>query len=987
MAAGFVPAITELAKWSAKKAILHSMVQRTSNSPAKAFACGQTPKDPIPTILITLPYRIQDFLITASIRTKMLFRSILGRLGCFSFRAILTFLRRMCRSKTFMAAVLTYLMFKLFKRQIGDQVRVLFSYLLEKCSARVNCERLREQLRVERVPPSGRLFSQHSHPAAASVRTTSNNMVDNIIYGSGYVPWSLSMSPREQRAGISGSRHYYFSKDVEMNTSNSTVHAAACFKLIDVDYYVDMPNLLTQGKPIVLYTFTPNAVAGIVPDGSYTSLSGNVVNLKINGGAEYQHPLWDYDHDHIQVDTWWGSVVSLCESRVHPEDNTRRVVTITPTRIIYGPLGWFLNGYRLSRRQFAFGQFACSHYQEQIDGKTTLQWSFGALNDRVCAVIPDEKLKTAVIRAQLSKNLAVSDIERVFRQVDNIDAAFSASVFLQIWDSNKAIFGTLLPIQTLQANISIEEPHFQTLAPLITEVGKSIGRPIINPFVTEPAVMPRKSLNNDHACVRGRILDVKTNVSMATIKPAMKRYMIEFATLLIPDHLAHTGVPLDYATLEEHQKRPSQLASSARERLWADLSKFYVASFQKSETYPKIVAPRNISNCPQYHRIRYGEFLLSFAEVLKETEWYAFGIHPREFSARMNIICENAEFITPSDFSKMDGTHSECLAEFEMWILRRYFAPDYHKELEKLNTEQRNCTAVTAEGVFYDPGFSRLSGSAETSALNTIDNAFSVYATLRKTMDQLEAWNRLGIYGGDDGCTRNLDGKYYESVCKTLGLVAKVEKVLPGNPVTFLGRVFVDPWTSPESVIDIPRCLSKLHLYHHNDDVPIRCILGRRALGLIQTDVNTPIISDLARNILRLTGEPTEYENGRYNLQRLDQWWTRYGNPFVAPDYNNDAAWKYLLGALDTTRDHIERVIKYWDACDDVTKLGLPEELRFFSNRKIDCEAAVGGVLVTPPLRQQTRPYPRDDNYRPPRKSWTGFRQQQRPYNSGARWR
>lgn len=61
------------------------------------------------------------------------------------------------------------------------------------------------------------------------------------------------------------------------------------------------------------------------------------------------------------------------------------------------------------------------------------------------------------------------------------------------------------------------------------------------------------------------------------------------------------------------------------------------------------------------------------------------------------------------------------------------------------------------------------------------------------------AWNSIGLHFGDDAVSR--ESKNYESVAASLGIRVKVVRHEPGTRgVTFLGRIFPDPWSSTSSM-------------------------------------------------------------------------------------------------------------------------------------------------------------------------------------------
>jgi hypothetical protein len=180
--------------------------------------------------------------------------------------------------------------------------------------------------------------------------------------------------------------------------------------------------------------------------------------------------------------------------------------------------------------------------------------------------------------------------------------------------------------------------------------------------------------------------------------------------------------------------------------------------------------------------------------------------------------------------------------------MQRLFREDYHEELLALMADQQQRIGRTTSGIFYNTQYTRLSGSPETSLFNSLANAYISYIALTKQYSFEEAWNKLGIYGGDDGMTPDLDSEIFRDVAQTYGCKSTTEVVTPRHGrVKFLARVYgPNVWNgSANSCCDVPRTMTKFHLTPSlNGTSPARRFMEKIvALGL--SDHNTPIISDL----------------------------------------------------------------------------------------------------------------------------------------------
>jgi len=746
--------------------------------------------------------------------------------------------------------------------------------------------------------PTQKVSKHHTHPSAASDRTSMAGLIDRIIRKCGYVPYSVSMSGRDLRAENMGDRLFHMAKDLAMPFRNDRIGKTNIIKLVDVDYYLHMNDYLAYGVPIIMYTFCPRSVAGSLPDASYTIVNDEVF-VDVNGGAKYSHMIWDYETDSMVSDHWWGSTVWLVESRTCHDVN-RKLVALFPVRYVYSPLGWMISGYRLVRRRFTFGNINFSKYQQIVADKLTCFISMGRPGDRVSFVLPETVYHTAVAKCSISKDPSISDVERLFREDKVEEPHFAAALFIVLWKFNKDAFRSVFPILSVTP-YSGDTITYQALGPLVTEEGKPSGREIGKNFTDGGGVAPARSYNNDVACVQGRIEDVKNQV--VKVPPFYLECREEFVEHLIPSGQMWTGCPWSEQEVEAKQCRPTQRALAAIAKPFMNCGTFLVKSFQKAESYAKVCAPRNISQTPTDHRLRYASYIYPLTSVLKKFDWYAFGRTPAEITQKVQDVAVKCDTICPTDFSKFDGTHSKFLCEFELMLLLRFFGSRYHEEVAKLSTEQYYAKATTKNKVRYNTEFSRLSGSSDTSTFNTADNALVSYIALRVTgHSKIEAFDKLGFYGGDDGLTGDVDPTLFERVCARLGLTLKAEKIERGNPVPFLGRMFLDPWTTGESICDVGRRVRCLHITTASKQIADNIVLMRKAEGYYVTDSHTPFISNWCRAIFRiLKGTNTQLNDAQEaELSRDLSYFAKYDKKeqFLRPALVSDRAFEVAAASL-----------------------------------------------------------------------------------------
>jgi len=320
-------------------------------------------------------------------------------------------------------------------------------------------------------------------------------------------------------------------------------------------------------------------------------------------------------------------------------------------------------------------------------------------------------------------------------------------------------------------------------------------------------------------------------------------------------------VPVDIEEVFNRQNKPQQRRILNESDLLPHGDR-KVASFVKREAYQKITDPRNISTINGCDKRDYSAFMYAFSEHMKEFEWYAFGKSPVELASRVSEICQNAVYgAGNTDFHRMDGSVGEVARSLEKALMMAMFRHEYHDELHELMRSQVSLTGRTRFGVTYQTLLSRLSGSPETSPFNTSLSAFTAFLNFRMTKCEgkyytgEEAWQRLGVYGGDDGLTADADARIYAAAAKRVGQNLTCEMIPRGSVgVKFLARLYgPEVWFGDcNSMCDLPRTMSK---FHTTVALPesIKAVdkLIDKAHALSLTDSNTPVVGPFVRAVLK----------------------------------------------------------------------------------------------------------------------------------------
>jgi len=487
---------------------------------------------------------------------------------------------------------------------------------------------------------------------------------------------------------------------------------------------------------------------------------------------------------------------------------------------------------------------------------------------------------------------------------------------------------------------------YQALGPLTLEQGREVHR-VLTPPLLDGGVCPKSSYNNDTACIADRITRVKNRVT--GYPPFVWICMQNFIELLIPDDRKHSLSPDDYETQSARFNRPSQKAKveQVEDQMFYD-SGFIVRSFQKAEFYAKVTGPRNISTLPMGHNFRYGQYVNAFVDAfLKDQEWYAFGKHPQVIEKRIRDLAARFDHVIPTDIHRADGSWGYFLECLMVAVMMRAFDYIFHAEVMKFPKTEGNVKGYTKHGVEYEADNSTLSGSTATSLRTTLGNAFINFVALRyQGMTKEQAWAHLGIYGGDDGLAVALKREGLESTFATMGLQLKAEIIKQGEPVPFLGRIYLDPWTSSESIIDVKRQMTKLHVTVAPITVPAHVAMSRKVIGYRVTDPKTPIIRQWCDAMDRIFPMATSEELEKYAHETREDvtYWAKFESPF-SPLERIDLAKTLIAAQLETTVGELDEYISKLEkvnTLDDMKTL----HTKIQNEMKIELPALIDGIIV-----------------------------------------
>lgn len=731
---------------------------------------------------------------------------------------------------------------------------MLFSWLLHHGAIRSPSE---ERYRRDFSSLKMRRFREkdnHSHGTSAGKRTVAKRFMADFALKAGLNPFQVQQSRNDQKHGVDGSRTFYWSKDMTMDYKFKTPGKHDIVLMTDVDYYIDMPWFLAwNAKPVLLYSFVPSTLAKSTGETSHCFHADNTVEYRISGGGCYQHKLWDYSADNL-VSTWKVCGIPVITTVYHIErrniDEDHMMILLTPISYFYGPWAWLaslLDGYRLKRLEVVDGEYTRMRVQE----KDQLYMCTGKVGKYVHAKLPIEADDAIGVAARIMKNEISPPTTMSYMGNDSEHKAPAVVVTAY----HRATTGFKPPV-VYPVHYGVKDYVYKP--EVFFEHAKSSLVSFMSPII-DACYSPTDCKENEEVCIEERITKILSDKDMPD---EYKPYMLEFIKLLVPDSDVGTAVKADLDDVYARQNRPNQ-------RKLIDEGSFYgpfldrlrnVKPFQKKEPYTEPKPPRNISTINSRDKIDYSCYIYAAAERFKaRAPWYAFGKVPRKIAKRVARICTRArKQCVNSDLSRFDGRLALAFRILEEAVLLRMFPVADHDKIIELHNSQFGLRGRARHGTEYFTGYSRLSGSPETALFNSLANAFMVFVTKRvcgQTAD--EAWDTMGIYGGDDGLTADLDVATYTKVCDALGMKTTAEEVPKGKPgIKFLARLYSPQvWNGDmDSCADFLRQLSKFHATPHlPSNVSEQEKLIEKARGFFLSDRNTPVIGQLATKVMALT--------------------------------------------------------------------------------------------------------------------------------------
>jgi hypothetical protein len=697
-----------------------------------------------------------------------------------------------------------------------------------------------------------KLATNHSHPECAMRRNAAAQAIYGWVERQGMSVYAISKSRRESQ--FDGFHGLYMDKDFTLDPTRDPITDRHILVFIDSDYYVELSDFAYHEQPMVMYTFVPQEVAGQAHGYNWCINDKDEVEYTVNGARTYKHQLWDYSGDFMTFDYPDKSIIYRVDYRfASPDDINRRIVVFTPVRMVLSPWNWFVSGKRLQRQKFFEKGFVTL---ESSDENGT-RWFSVARASSFCSAKICRKAWDSLIQKCWADGVKSSYNITGWLGSLGVEYVQSQAVAAMISAYIEEGLGFIAKACNPYAGHIGKAPPNYTVIGAQTDEEKSIGRLISVPLVEVPATVPSSSAQNSAQGVRGRVIDVRNDIDPPN---RFHQYAKEFRDFMVPKPGCVT--PWSVTDVVDTQVLAPQRARNARTLPWMHRCyKCVVRAFMKQETTNDYGDARNISQVPTEQSLSFAKFTYGLKVLLEGLDFYMPSKSPEEIARKLLTSALHNQFLTEADGSRFDGRVSKFLQELVRSVFKRAFSTEFHEEIDELFENELNPIAYTDFGQKYEVGFSRLSGSGQTTVGNTIISAYLDYCSHRESGKKpQEAWKSLCAYAGDD-MVSTCAIEYVEAASKTLGMSHKCIKHTGNTPVGFLGRKFPRLFEGDYgSLQDFPRTLGKIHITFSSRSIPLSEAAINKAQGYSMLDPVNPVVKSWCDMIERVYNVDNQHE-------------------------------------------------------------------------------------------------------------------------------
>lgn len=732
--------------------------------------------------------------------------------------------------------------------------------------------------------------SSHSHPKAAADRNAAQYSIEQFVHTTGMRAYHTRASNRATTGAHAYTDLRDFGHPVEFIPPGDNDIIVS----IDNDYKHGIDWYGQFGRPIILYTFQPRQLYGRHANATYNILANGQVEYRVDGGAIYRHDIWNWSADHVAFRAWDPTIknesellterprdvigcsdatrqrekltrhwIYTIETREQPDDHI--IVLLTPLALVptwaIASYGERFGNHPAARRDFLRNGFAV---QEYIDDEGLMQTSIVRPGAYGGATVPTELLNGIIERARADgiKSCASAETFMLAAGV-NKSHAMTAAGFLREYVANYALSK---PFEFRTRTGAVRSAHYTTRVAdddrnETDPDERPFGRNLTPAIVEDPDALPTRNNNNSVTAVVNRVEKVLNNV-----RPPNKynAWAVEFVALTAGDAKM---LPWTIDQVLEWQKLPTQRARNDAVHQFLAAERLRVQAFLKAEPVAGYGDPRNISKLQTSHVLRLSRFTLAAKQQLKKQAWYAPGLSPSVIANRLAKYGRLRGIICEADGARFDGRVSKWLTDnvVRAFYLQMTPACD-RREMQALFDAEAKATTRTAERKKYRAGGSRLSGSPFTTDGNTLISAFIDYCANREQYEKMEAWDRLGLYAGDDMISFQ-DPLTLATTSKALGMLHECILREVGDFTTFLGRVYPRLHAGdPSSFQDAKRTHRRIHLSMAGKLVSTPDAAFTKGTSFLAIDPNQPVTAAYCRALIRAA----VHAGGKWNDANYD---------------------------------------------------------------------------------------------------------------------
>lgn len=331
-------------------------------------------------------------------------------------------------------------------------------------------------------------------------------------------------------------------------------------------------------------------------------------------------------------------------------------------------------------------------------------------------------------------------------------------------------------------------------------------------------------------------------------------------------------LPLEIEELDDHMKTSNQkkrlkdynesVSSSIDYNMFAHNNAFIKAEIADKE----YGAQRNISNVCDPMFVQASRYVIPSVKLFKQkVRGYVFQYDAATVGTLIHETFNSFDKVVATDYSKFDGTQGCCTKAIEKF----FYITTFEKPLPMLDIldAESEITFRASPDITYNPNYTRLSGSAETSFGNSLVNftiaAISYLYSVRQisydniisdfTPTEINAAVNRVIVGGDDGLACDMNIPYYQELVNRFKLKIELQECNTTDPVNMLSLIYPNAKVSPCAGPDLNRLLPKLAygttLTQHS---PISQLSAKIQGYFVTFSGNNPIVNDLFNSLKRI---------------------------------------------------------------------------------------------------------------------------------------